>query len=167
MKSKQAQIWSLDLMAGVALFLIGIVIFFTYSINQSGEAEDKLELLFYEGKVVANSLVSSGYPEQWNSGNVITLGIADEGRINNTKLQALHDMIQAGNYTQTKNMLNTIYDYYIFFEDNMTSIPGSPDGIGKPLTTRDNVNARNLIKTTRFTVYENKTTPLYLYIWEE
>lgn len=167
MKNKQAQIWSLDLMAGMTLFLIGIVIFFIYSLNQPGEAEDNLELLFYEGKVTANSLVSSGFPEKWDSNSVITLGIADDGRINNTKLKSLHDMINAGNYTQTKNILNTRFDYYFFFENNMTSIDPNLDGIGKPGTTRNNVNAKNLIKTTRFTVYQNKTTPLYLYTWEE
>ena len=40
-------------------------------------------------------------------------------------------------------------------------------GIGKPGVNKDNIDARNLIKTTRFTIYKNKTVPLYLYIWEE
>jgi len=170
MKTKKAQVWSLDLMSAMALFLVGIVVFFTYSINQPGEAEDNLELLFYEGKVIASSLLSPGYPTQWDSDNVATIGLTDDGRINNTKLKELYDMTsitEDNDYNLSKNILNTRFDYYIFFETNMTSIAPDLDGIGKLGTTRDNVNAKNLIKTTRFTVYQNKTTPLYLYTWEE
>jgi len=168
MITKKAQVWSLDLMTAMALFLVGIMIFFMYSMNQSGEAESKLEILFYEGRVIGNSLVSPGYPENWDSASVATIGLVDNGRINNTKLQILYDMINTENkYSATKNIINTEYDYYFFFEENMTSIGPNVDGIGKPGATRNNIEARNLIKTTRFVVYENATTPIYLYIWEE
>ena len=166
MKNKHAQIWSLDLMAGMMLFLVGIMIFFTYTLNQPSEAQDNFEMLFYDGKIIADSLMSSGYPQQWNSTSAITIGITDENRINETKLKNLYD-ITTVDYTSTKRLFNTKYDYYFFFEENMTIDSNEVEGIGKPNANKDNINARNLIKITRFTVYQNKTTPLYLYLWEE
>jgi hypothetical protein len=41
------------------------------------------------------------------------------------------------------------------------------EGIGKPGTTKINIDAINLIKVTRVTIYKNKPINAYLYIWEE
>ncbi len=165
---KRAQIWGFDILAGMALFLIGIIVFFVYSLNQPGEAQDNFELLSYDGKIIADNLMSPGYPLEWNSSNVVTLGISSEDKINETKLQKLHEIIYTeNNYTITKNIFNTQYEYYFFLEQNMTINSIEVEGIGKPGATRNNIDARNLIKITRFTVYQNKTTPLYIYIWEE
>jgi hypothetical protein len=168
MKRKRAQIWSLDIMAGMMLFLTGIMIFFVYTLNQPGEAQENFELLFYDARVIANSLMSSGYPQKWDSANIVTLGITDDNRINETKLESLYNIIYTdSNYSYTKNILNTRYDYYIFLDENMTINSNQVEGIGKPGATKNNIDARNLVKITRFTIYQNKTTPLYLYIWEE
>ena len=79
---KRAQIWGLDILAGMALFLIGIVVFFVCSLNQPVEAQDNFELLFYDGKIIADNLMSQGYPSDWNSSNVISLGISSDDKIN-------------------------------------------------------------------------------------
>lgn len=166
MKTK-GQVWSLDIMAGLALFLVGIMIFFIYSLNQPSQAKETLDILRYEGETIANSLLSQGYPSNWNTSNVIALGITTDKKINQTKLENLYEMIYTqNNYNKTKNILNTQYDYYIFLNQNMTINSMSIEGIGKPGTTKQNIDARNLIKITRFTIYQNKTTPLYIYTWD-
>jgi len=169
MKSKKrGQIWSFDLLAGITLFVVGIVAFFIYSLNQPTQTQDTFELLYYEGNIVANNLLSSGYPQNWEADSVMTLGITDNNKINQTKLEQLYEMIYTdNNYTKTKNLLNTQYDYYFFLDQNMTINSNSIEGIGKPGTTINNVTSRNLIKTTRYTIYQNKTTPLYIYTWEQ
>ena len=165
---KRAQIWGVDLTAGMALFIVGVVVFFMYSLNQPNEAQDNFELLFYEGKIIADSFMSSGYPLDWNSGNVVALGISTNDKINETKLERLYEIIYIdNNYSVTKNLLNTPYDYYFFMDQNMTINSTEVEGIGKPGVTKDNIDAKNLIKITRFTIYKNKTTPFYIYIWEE
>ena len=112
--------------------------------------------------------MSPGYPENWNINNVIILGLTTDNKINETKLEKIYEMINTNNnYTKTKQLFNTIYDYYFFFDDNMTIQSSNIEGIGKPGATKDNIDARNLIKITRFTIYKNKTVPLYVYIWEE
>ncbi len=166
--NKRAQIWGIDLMSGMVLFIVGIVILFVYSLNQSNEVQDNFELLFYEGKIIADNFLSSGYPSDWNSTNVITIGISDNSKLNETKLENLYEMIYINNnYSTTKNSLNTQYDYYFFLNQNMTINSTEIEGIGKPGITKDNINVKNLIKITRFTIYQNKTTPFYIYIWKE
>jgi len=167
-KNSRGQIWGLDLIAGVTLFTLGIVIFFVYSMNQPGEAQENFEPLLYEGKVVANNLMSEGYPSNWNSNNIITAGITSDNKINETKLEELYNMIYIdGNYTRTQNLLDTQYDYYFSMSENMTIDGNQVEGIGKPGITVETINSKNLVKITRFTIYQNKTMPLYVYIWEE
>lgn len=110
---KGGQIWGFDILTGIVLFLVGIIVFFVYSLNQPSEAQDNFEFLFYDGKIIADNLMSSGYPLDWNSSNVITLGISSEDKINETKLERLYEMIYTeNNYTLTKTLFNTQYDYY-------------------------------------------------------
>lgn len=164
----RAQIWSFDLLAGIMLFMAGITIFFIYSLNQPGQTQETFQLLSYEGNAVANNLMASGYPEKWNLTNVVTIGITDGNIINQTKLEQLYEMIYTqNNYTLTKHLLNTQYEYYFFLDQNMTINSTQVLGIGKPGVAENNVTAKNLIKTTRYTIYQNKTTPLYIYTWEE
>ena len=167
-QNRKAQIWSLDLMTGLALFLVGIMIFFIYSLNQPSQAKETFAFLNYDGKVIADNLLSQGYPNNWNPSNVITIGIISDSKINQSKLENLYQMIYVqNNYTKTKNIFNTEYDYYFFLSENITVSSGKIEGIGKPGATPNNINAKDLIKITRFTIYENKTTPLYLYLWQE
>ena len=155
-------------MAGLMLFLVGIMIFFVYSLNQPSQAQETLALLNYDGKIIADNLLSSGYPDNWNSQTAITIGITTEEKINQTKLETLYQMVYIqNNYTKTKNLFNTIYDYYFFLDQNITISSGPIEGIGKPGITKNNINATDLIKITRYTIYQNKTTPLYLSIWQE
>lgn len=164
----EAQMWSLDIMSGLALFLVAIMVFLIYSINQPSQARDSFELLRYDGKIIADNLLSEGYPKNWNSSKAITIGLTTNNKVNQTKLEALYQMIYVeNNYEKTKNLFNTQYDYYFFFNQNMTVSAGQIEGIGKPGTDKNNINAKDLIKITRYTIYQNKTTPLYLYIWQE
>jgi len=168
MNNKKAQIWSLDVTAGLTLFLIGIMIFLIYSLNQPGQAQETHTLLSYDGKIIADNLLSPGYPENWNTSSVIAPGLTTANKINQTKVENLYQMIYAqNNYTKTKVLFNTVYDYYFFLSDNLTVSAGSIHGIGKPGINPSNISAKNLVKITRYTIYQNKTTPLYIYIWNE
>ena len=164
----RGQIWSLDIMAGLALFLVAIIILFIYSLNQPSQTKESFYFLNHDGKIIANNLLSEGYPKNWNTSNVITLGITTNNKINQSKLENIYEIIYLNNnYTKTKNLFGTQYDYYFFLDDNMTINSNSTIGIGKPGVTPNNINAKDLIKITRYTIYKNKTTPLYLYIWKE
>ena len=80
-------------------------------------------------------------------------------KINDTKLLRFHGLANS-DYERTKNLLNTKYDYYFFLEKNMTTIAANVGGIGKKP-----MDAENLVKISRFTVYEEKPITAYLYIY--
>ena len=54
-KTIKAQAWGMDLAIALILFSIAMLTFYIYSLNQPGEAKEKLELMLYDGKVIANN----------------------------------------------------------------------------------------------------------------
>lgn len=164
-RNKKAQAWGIDLIVGVIIFSIGVLIFFIYSINHSGEAKESLEGLSYEGNTLFSNILSEGYPKDWNESNVIEIGILDNNKINETKLERFY-YLSKDNYKETKSIFNTRYDYYFSFE-NMTINSSVIQGIGNAEINLSSINATNLLKITRFSIYEEKPTTVYLYIWEE
>jgi len=168
MLNKKSQAWGIDLMAAMVIFIVAITVFFVYSLNQSGEVRSIIEDLSYDGKIFSNDLLSEGYPDNWDENDVIKIGLTNDGKINDTKLERFYNFSQ-NNYLRTKVVFNLKYDYYFFLEDNMTIGSLEVEGIGKPGITKSYIenNASNLIKVTRLMVYENKPVTAYIYIWEE
>ena len=156
---KRSQAWGIDLVVAFIIFFIGLFVFYLYSLNYSS-GEDKLESLFYDGNLIANSILSEGSPLDWNSGNVIVFGILTGEKINETKLERLYSL-SINNYSFTKSKFNTQYNYYFFLSENMTIQSQNIDGIGNKPVTYD-----NLIKINRFTIYRNKPITMSIYIWD-
>ena len=103
-KSKRSQAWGMDLVIALAIFSVGLVAFYIYSLNAPSEAKEVIDSLFYDGKIIANSILSEGYPINWNLSNVVTLGILSENKINETKLRRFYNLTQT-NYPKTKIFL--------------------------------------------------------------
>lgn len=166
-KYKKAQGWSLDIMIAGSIFIVGLVVFYFYSMNNPGESEETMDNLFYNGEIITESLLSEGYPKNWNINNVVTIGILDSNnKINETKLELFYNL-SADDYNKTRRLFNTRYDYYFFLTETMTVNGTNIEGIGKPGFDKNNINAENLIKVTRFTIYKDKPVTAYLYIFEE
>ena len=156
---RKGQAWGLDLTIAAVIFTVGLVFFYFYALNQPNEAKETVDALFYDGEVLASSILSEGYPLDWNMNNVVTIGILTEGKINNSKLQKFYNL-NASDYEKTKNLFNTRYDYYFFLEKNMSTIAADVEGIGKKPG-----DAENLVRITRFTIYQDRPITAYLYIW--
>jgi|SRR3989338_10543838 len=171
MKNK-AQGWGTDLVVAVTIFTLGLVAFYIYSLNSPGEAEEKINTLYYNGKILANTVLSEGYPISWNTDNVIKIGILSDNKINETKLKYFYELAKTElGYNKTKSKFDLSYDYYFYLNQDM-EIDGVAEpvkGIGKPDFDKENIpnNIKNLIKITRYTIYQNKPMTAYFYIWEE
>lgn len=161
MRLRKAQAWGIDLAIAIIIFTVGIVFFYFYSLNQPGQAEERIRELSDDGKIIISSILSEGKPENWYPGDVVKIGILSDNKINETKLDRFHTLAGTGaGYERTRNLFNTEHDYYFFLESNMTTIDPDVEGIGKkPL------NPENLIKITRFTIYEEKPITAYIYMW--
>ncbi len=156
---KKAQAWGIDLVMALSIFAVGLVFFYFYTLNQPNEAEEAIEGLFYDGEIVASSILSEGHPTDWNTNNVITIGILTDNKINNTKLLYFYSLANT-QYEKTQNLFNTNYEYYFFLDENMTTISQEVEGIG-----RKPVGEENLVKITRFTVYKDQPVTAYIYMW--
>ncbi|MDP3026961.1 MAG: hypothetical protein Q8N63_04585 [Nanoarchaeota archaeon] len=170
MKSKTAQGWGMDLIIAVSIFTIGLVAFYIYSLNSPGEAKENLESLSYDGRILANTILSEGSPTGWDKTSVAKIGILTNNKINETKLQYFYELTNtSAGYNNTKQKFDINYDYYFYLNESM-NINGNPvPGIGKPGFDREDIpeDVKNLVKITRYTIYKNKPMTAYFYIWEE
>lgn len=159
--NKRAQAWGIDLMIASVIFTVAIVFFYFYALNEPAEAEEKLSALYYDGKIISDSILSEGYPQSWNASNVVITGILTNNKINETKLKNFYNLSSTTGYARTKRLFNTRYEYYFNLSETMM-IGGIPvNGIGSNPT-----NQKNLVKITRFTIYQDKPMTAYLYVWE-
>jgi len=172
-KSKRSQGWGMDLIIAVTIFTFGLVAFYVYSLNSPGEAKEKIETLFYDGKILANTILSEGSPADWSINNVAEIGILSNNKVNETKLKFFYELTRTEtDYEKTKALFDTSYEYYFYLNEEI-DINGDGslmiDGIGKPGVSRNSGfdNAKNLVKITRYVIYENKPMAAYFYIWEE
>jgi len=172
-KNKRAQGWGMDLIIAVTIFSFGLVAFFVYSLNSPGEAKEKIDALYYDGKILANTILSEGSPENWDLANVIKIGILSNNKINETKLKNFYNLaITEENYEETKDLFDITYDYYFYLNEKIDIYGDGSlmlDGIGKPGFDKENISEdiKDLIKITRYTIYQNKPMTAYFYIWEE
>ena len=168
---KRGQGWGVDLIIATTIFLSTLLIFFFYSLNSSGEGQDTLDNLLYEGEFISSTLLSDGYPVDWNENNVVTLGILSNGKINDTKLERLYNMANPVSnpigYEKSKNLFRTKYEYFFNMSEPI-DFGGEPipeGGIGKapPIPP---LNPKSLVKTSRITNYKGSPRIMEVYVWE-
>ena len=157
---KTAQAWGFDLMVAMTIFLAGILIFFLYTINLTNQTEEILDTLLYDGNAIVNSLLSEGFPINWDTSNVQKIGLLSNKKINVTKLENFNTLAET-DYLRTKAIFNTRFNYYMEFQENITLSLGEIEGIGlKPL------NETNVVQIKRVTIYKDKPATLSLQVWE-
>ncbi len=157
---KKGQAWGFDLIAASFIFIGGILLFYTYSINLSDETEDLIAGMNYEGSAIAESLLSEGIPSAWNASNVERIGLLDSGKINDEKLSNFYQL-SIDDYQKTRSLFNTKYNYYISLEVNMSINSLEIEGIGSRA-----LSPKNLLRITRLTIYKNKPVILNVDIWK-
>jgi len=165
MDNCKGQGWGLDLMLASTIFLMGLIVFYFYSINNPAEDQETFQSLSHSGDIIAESLFSEGYPKHWNTTTVVNIGVLSDNKVNATKLESFYNLTYM-DYNRTKNIFKTKYDFYFFFTKNMTVNGTEVVGIGKEGTDKDNITSENLIKVTRFTIYENEPITAYIYVWD-
>mgnify|MGYP000014655228 CR=1 FL=1 len=100
---KKGQAWGFDLMMASIIFLGGITVFYLYSLN-TPEAETTLNKLTYEGNIVASTLLSDGFPIDWEEFNVVNPGILSNNKINQTKQNSQITSVEALGIPKTWKM---------------------------------------------------------------
>lgn len=167
--SGKGQAWYMDFFMATFIFAAALVYFFNSEINLLETDQNTMDELKREANMVADFLMSSGYPSGWEPSNVLEVGIVDKNRVNSTKLEYLADM----NYNTSKSLLKTKYEYYLFFEDNngVKWYDAGKEGIGRPGVNSTNIeevsDPKHLIKVIRFVVYNSEPARMVAYLWAE
>lgn len=161
--TKKSQVWAIDLAIAFIIFLAAILLFFKYSINLSQADSGMQKDLVLNAKLVSANLVSAGYPEDWDMGNVTTIGLTDGNtRLSLSKIEQF-DEIARLNYSRSRTLLSSIGDYSVCFQGKNRSIAISGVScIGKDI---DVAGPENIVKVTRFVFYNSSVIKIEVKVW--
>lgn len=161
---RKAQVWSIDVIVGITIFLLALVLFYKFSINRSYVESNNVNDLVIEGKMISSYLVSTGEPEQWNLENVNVVGLTDGNmRIVNSKVSMFANLSLA-DYQKSRRLLSTTKDYYVYFESENSSRV-SLENITSFGRNYSYASEKSLIKITRFVFYDSKIIKMVVLVW--
>lgn len=109
--NSKAQAWYMDFAIALLLFLFTLVVYFSYTTNFQKQEKGDLDDLLAGAKSISSSLVLPGYPNSWDNATVARIGIADEQRVNATKVKQFYQY----DYKKSKQIFATPYDFVVFF----------------------------------------------------
>jgi len=167
-KNKYGQVWTLDFIIGLMLFMLMILISVKIIFNIYPSADS---LIVYRDAVhLSDNLLTEGYPSNWTGdlSNVVLPGIAEHNRINNTKLSKFKDI----DYYRAKTLMHITSDY-IFFIRNSTNIINTGQCIyGYNLSTGANCSPiltaaqyDDLARIDRVIIYNSTVMLMTIYTW--
>ncbi len=166
--STKSQVWALDIIMAIVIFLGALLLFYRYSLNSIDIENKGADDLLLDAKLVSTYLVSEGYPINWEESpsDATLIGLTNGKMDLNTQKVQGFSQLSISDYSKTRKLLSTTHDYFVYFEDrdnNTISIPGVVnDWIGKNYSID---NPKNIIKTIRFVRYNSTIIRMVLYVW--
>jgi hypothetical protein len=163
---RRGQVWTVDFIVGLLLFTLVVLITVKVAFSMS-PSQDHI-IVYRDAVHLSDALLSQGYPSDWTISNVLLPGIAENNRINNTKLAEIAEL----NYSTAKTLLHVTSDY-IFFLRNGTEVINTGNCVyGYNVTTDadcnpelSNMSYDNLAKIDRFVIYNSTVVIMTVYTW--
>jgi hypothetical protein len=169
MKKRRGQMFIVEFGLAVLIFAAAMGLYYRY-VSDSGQVDsDRIAELMKNAKDISETLLSSGYPDSWNSSNVQRIGITqNDNRINSTKLLSFKDV----DYEESRLLLATPYQYYVFFKDrngNIVKVNSSLEGIGFEGINSTNIkevkDIKSLAIVERIVILNSDLGKMVLYVW--
>jgi hypothetical protein len=166
---KKGQIWSIDLIAGIIIFLIVIAVYFTFVNNIYNMNDKQFDRVYSEALILSDTLLAEGIPTDWIVNNTQEIGLT-----NGKQRLDIHKVTNASaiDYSRLKVLLKTEYDYLIFFENKNNDLLNlnGVQYIGKPGITKDNIKSIEkpdaLVSIKRFVILNNEIVTMVVYLWD-
>jgi len=160
--SRKAQLWSLDFVVSLMIFLSAVVaVLFSWNYISANAAETQaLKELQLKVMTLSDSLIrTQGLPVNWGNATVEVFGLAEtENVLNATKLAILVNM-STYEYDRARAILDLgAYDFYLEAKDLNGTVFGNTS---KPLAS----NAGVVIPIERFAMYGGRIARVKLIIW--
>jgi len=159
LQTKKAQVYYTEFIITIFVFLVALVIFSRTVINL--KTNEGVDDLLAQAQSISSSLMSSGYPSDWNLTTVEKIGITNgKGRIDEQKLSLFSNI----SYENMRSLFNIRSEYYMFLEDeNGTRIQiDGKQGVGRNFS-----NAKKLVKSIRYPIYNSEIIRMVIYAWVE
>lgn len=157
----KGQIWSLDTIVAVIIFMGGLLFFYHYSSYTIITQNQQLEDLSFNAKLVSSYLISEGNPVDWNVTNVNSIGLTDgDLKLNPEKVSKFKEM----SYQDSKKLLSTKYDFSINFKNQNNSFVSINNitFIGKNYSLE---NPDNILSMNRFVFYNSSIIRIEVILW--
>lgn len=153
--SKKSQVWYVDFSIGLLIFMVAITGYIAYTYSESVEQRGDLSELIIDAKVLTSSLISAGYPIDWNESSVVRLGITDgDHRLMPEKLDKFNNL----SYATRGDLMGTTKDYYFYLQyQNGTKF----NELGF-----NGSNADKLVQITRVVIYDDVFVRLVMHLWQ-
>ncbi|MBN2368322.1 hypothetical protein JXC34_04845 [Candidatus Woesearchaeota archaeon] len=172
---KKSQIWYMDFILGLTLFLLIIVIAFRFVTTSHIYTGKETSLVLAESDKLSGILMSTGIPATWTPQDVVIFGLMQENNVlNTTKLEYFQNM-SLDDYEDMKLKLSLNSDFILYFQNrtggniNITNTTY----IGCPGYTPETIEAalpEDLITVTRYVVYKYNGTAeivaLKVVVWQ-
>lgn len=164
---KKGQIWTVDFITGFVLFIIIIFVALKLIINLV--PNNQYENIYREGSGLSTTLLKPGYPNSWNETTVILPGIAENNRINLTKLSRYDNM----SYGRLKTLFH-LSNEYIFLFRNATSViniskcvRGFDIAVNTTTCEPDfsTIKYENLVRFDRIVIINSTLSNMVIYLW--
>ena len=101
----------MDFAIALLLFTFTVVVYFSYTNNFQKQEKGDLDFMLGDAKSISSSLALRGYPNDWDNTTVLRIGLAEEQKINSTKVK----LFKQYDYKNSKRRFGTQYDYLVFF----------------------------------------------------
>ena len=171
LSGRKGQMWGMDFIIGLFLFII-VLLLSVKLLMDLHPSEDHI-IVYRDAVHISDTLLTSGYPSNWTSSDVIVPGIAANNRLNLTQLSSFKDM----DYYHAKTLFHVTSDF-VFFIRNSTSIINvtlsnstrcmygyniTVNSSCSPVIT--SVDYENLVRIDRLILYNSKVVTLTVYAW--
>lgn len=149
-------------MVAVFIFVLFVVMYFTYSENLTVNEREDYEIMIMEAKTISNSLLSEGVPTDWNNFTVRRIGlISGNKQLNETKIGQLYNM----SMDEGRRHFNIMHNYYILAYDKDGDVIKAPDNIKNSSGYINHTTSEQVVRITRIVPYNNALAELVIYVW--
>lgn len=142
------------------MFLIAITIYYQFVNNLSSDSEDEINEMVLDSKTISNSLISGGYPFDWNTSNVKRIGLTEGNyRVSKEKLDNFANISYS---TARGTIFDTRFNFYFQLKDKEGGIIPINGGEGVGIAAN---NTGRLVQISRVAIYNSSIVKMVLYLW--
>jgi len=160
---RRSQSWYVDYIVSFVIFAIALFMLIENLPQMESESLDSISI---EANVLSDSLLSEGNPANWNSTDVIEIGLLTQGVIDDSKVYRLNSV----SYKGARALYGMRSEFLIYFDKggklyniSLFQYYGAP---GANMTNIDSMfRPRQIVHSRRLTSYKGDIIAMNVVVW--